>query len=788
MPDGRPLFGRIWRARSGARLGLLSCAVVAVAVAVATACALAGWLIRAVAAGADATPPGVTAADVAVQVQSGTVALVAAAPALGLAVVVLAGTAIAQLGRLLTASRGYENVVLRGRGLSRAQAVGLDATEVSVVCLAGGLLGWLTVLVASSWTGGGAPAAVSATWPAAVVTALVLGVILLLALRPRSDLVAGRAARAAATGTVALVLLAAALTLWQLGRARPGRFDAFVVVTPTVILLAGAIAAFAMFSLAAAAWSVVSARRPTLAPAYPARQVARRVPVYAVAVLLIGLTIAQVVFTAAYSETWLTTVTRSASIRTGADLRVDLRPDTATPASVARAASVAGVDAVAPVLVAPIALGSTDAELVAVPSEKISEVIAASGGAVDPAELEADLTPADGSVAADPVPLGEAASGLRITVDVRPPGATDSVGLRATLLDAHGTPTTLRMPWTSVTDGGDTVSATAATSLPEGAGPWRLLAVTTSLALGVSATRTTVEIVDAVADDGTVLDVRGEATFTTDDREQVLWRADGGASGGDAQPPVRVAVSVELAERLNLSPGDSLEFRYTGTGRRGELSVGATVDFVPGASTALAVFAPLEIVTVSMLQRGASSIPPASVWAAGDVAAADALSADFDDRPVATAAPGVTAGIVGALVPAWWITTAGSSALCLIAAFAIVQTLALARRRERGVLRAMGVSASDQARMHSGELGAVIGASVALGAATGALAAALCVPPMVRAVTPGVLDLGDGVGFAWGPLGICVGVIVLALAAIVAVSAAAVAHAGSHDTVGEEPR
>ena len=84
-----------------------------------------------------------------------------------------------------------------------------------------------------------------------------------------------------------------------------------------------------------------------------------------------------------------------------------------------------------------------------------------------------------------------------------------------------------------------------------------------------------------------------------------------------------------------------------------------------------------------------------------------------------TSAPGVAATIVGALVGGWWIATAGSVLLSLVAAFAIAQTLALARRRELGVLRALGVPHRRQARMRAGELSAVLAASVALGLLAG---------------------------------------------------------------------
>ena len=47
---------------------------------------------------------------------------------------------------------------------------------------------------------------------------------------------------------------------------------------------------------------------------------------------------------------------------------------------------------------------------------------------------------------------------------------------------------------------------------------------------------------------------------------------------------------------------------------------------------------------------------------AGDPDADRAFSEALGDRPVATAAPGVTASVVGSLVSGWWIAAGGSGA------------------------------------------------------------------------------------------------------------------------------
>lgn len=782
-------------ARAGARRGLLASATATVAVAVATVCALLAWLVIEVDGAGDAAPPGAAADEVAEQVDRGVVALVSAAPALVLLVVILAATATAQLARLLSAAREQETEGVRARGLSRRQATTAAAIESSAIALVGAVAGLaISVLALALVEPGGAWSAGLSLWWAALLTAGLLAVVLVLAARPRAATPV-RGARATTAAAVFLVVLAAAFVIWQLRLARPDGFDPIAAVAPTVVLMAGALLVLAVFGAGAAAWAIPAAARPALTPAYPARQVARRLPIYAVAVLLVGLTVAQSVFASAYSATWTAMATDSAALRAGADLRVDLDPSTATPAVVADASAVAGVDAAAPALVVPVEIGSTDAQLVAIPSAAIGTIMTDAGGAVDLAAIEAAVAPADGSVAAAPLPLGDAATGLRVTasIDATRADAAGQVSLLATVLDATGAPAQLRLEGTASDEPGAMSTLIAEAPLPAGTAPWRLLALNAAIPANFTGSTVLVELVDAQAIDGETLPLEGQAVLAENAREQVVWLADATPAGDaaaptDEQAAVRAVLAAPLAARLGLGVGDVFELRYAGTGRRGGFEVADVVDAVPGASSGIALFAPLEVLEVSMLQRGTSLVPPASVWAAGDPAADVDLSAALEDRPVVTSAPGVTATIVGALVPGWWIATAGAAVLSLIAAFAIVQTLALARRRELGVLRALGVNHARQALMRAAELTSVLGASVALGAAAGVLVAWLIVPELVRAVTPGILPLGTPVSLAWLGLVVAIGALVVGLAAIVVAAAVGVQRAARTATVGEDAR
>lgn len=811
IPRSSPLTtGRLWRARALARAGLLASAAATVAVAVATVCLVPAALARAAGEAGHPPPPGLSAEDVADQIELGSTALATAAPALVLLVAILAGTAIAQLARLIAAARDDETATIRARGLSSGQARLLDAGEALVVVVVGGIVGVGLGAVVSAVAGGSALEALM-QWPWALAAAVVLGIVFTIALRRGERRVgSSRTTRATAAALVVVVLLAAALVVWQLPAARAGGFDPIVAIAPAVVLMAGALVALALFGVGSAAVARPSAAIPSLAPAYPARQVSRRVPIYAVAVLLVGLTVAETVFASAYAATWSAMTTDSAAVRAGADLRVDTKPQSVNPAQVLEAASIDGVEAASAALVEGVEIGQTDAQLVGVPSAMIDEVVTTAGGIIDRDALAAtaDTSADDFLVEPEPVPLGDSATGLRVRLDVHVvDGFPQGFTVVALLLDATGAPAQLPLEGGLFFDADDLPQFTGdldfegyfegEAELPEGQGPWSLLAIATGLG-PVAGGQITIDVAEAEAVGVGPLDISGTGIMTGQNPDAIVWLGDGGVlaeappvqgDGVDSKrPPVQVAATKALASRLGVGPGDLVELRYAGTGRRVDAVISSLVDAVPGASGSLALFAPLEHLLTSQLQRGTSIVPPDSLWAAGDTGADAALSAAMNDRPVATSAPSLAAGVVGALVPGWWIATAGSAVLSLVAAFAIVQTLAIARRRELGVLRAVGITAGRQARMRAAELGGVFGAALVLGAAAGVLVSWLVVPDLVRAVTPGILALAGGIDVAWAPLALAVAALAVGLAAIVVYAAFGVSRAARTATVGEEAR
>lgn len=795
MPDRRtPSSWRLLRIRAGARSGLLASAAATVSVAVVTVCVVLAWLARAVDAAGDASPPGASAEEVADQVDAGTAALASAAPALVLLVAILAATAIAQLARLIAAAREHETATIRARGFSRTQAWTTDAAEGGLVALAGVVAGLLLATAVAAVVGA-APSDALVQWPWAGATGVLLAATFTIAIRRgEARRTATRGARVTTAALVVVVLLASALVIWQLPLARGAGFDPIVAIAPAVVLMAGALVALALFGSAAVAWSRPAAAGAALEPGYPARQVARRIPIYAVAVLLVALTVAQAVFASAYSATWTAMTTDSAAVRAGADLRVDTAPQSVTPDDVAAAASVEGVDAAAPALVAPVEIGSSDAQLVAVPSSAIDSVVSSAGGLIDKDALRASASAegeGDGEVVvSDPVPLDGAVTRLRVRADLVSPsgGVVTDVRVVALLFDATGAPARIALDGDPLVNDDGTATLVGEAVLPGGTAPWRLFAIVAGTGPILSNRSVSVTLAELEAVGQGPLDIGGEVLLEGGNAEEVLWLADGGARAGGAAPPVEAVVTGTLASRLGVGVGDPLEFRYAGTGRRGAAVISSLVDAIPGATASVSLFVPMETLLTSQLQLGTSIVAPDSVWAAGSQSAADGLSAALGDRPVITSAPGVAASVVGALVPGWWIATAGSAVLSLIAAFAIVQTLAIARRRELGVLRALGVPAGRQARMRAAELGGVFATAIVLGAASGGLVSWLIVPELVRAVTPGILSLAGGATVVWAPLLLAVAGLTVGLVAIVTVAATGVGRAARAATVGEESR
>ncbi|MCK9792260.1 FtsX-like permease family protein [Isoptericola sp. 4D.3] len=364
-------------------------------------------------------------------VATGAASAVALVPMLVLA---LAGVvAVAQVARLLAATRAGEVRLLVSRGASPVQLTAAAALEAGVVVLAGVAVGVgaaVAVLAGQgAWQGAAGGSPVAALAPSAAATA-VLAVLVLVAveglqaraaaaLRPADS--SGRARQAAAWGTVALVVVAAGVTLWLLRRyGSPlvptpdgGQTDPAAAAAPALVLAAAAAGAVALLGPLARTWAAIAARRPDLR-VLTARQVARRLAVTAVPVVLVVVAAGSVVLASAYDGTGHALRVAAATVAAGSDVRLVAAPGT-SPGSVAEYESLPGASAAAPARVEEGRVDTVPVSTTGLPAERIASVASGAGGQQEVDEIAGGLR-GPGPYADNPrLPVGTTGLELRAT-------------------------------------------------------------------------------------------------------------------------------------------------------------------------------------------------------------------------------------------------------------------------------------------------------------------------------------------------------------------------------------
>jgi len=312
-------------------------------------------------------------------------AAVALVPMLVLA---LAGAvSVGQVARLLAATRAAEVHLLVSRGASAGQLTAAGAAESALVVLGGAAVGAgaAAAVLAAQGTPGGALAGTLA--PSAVATAagalLVLVTVGGLQARAAAALRvvdrSGRARRAATWGTVALVVVAAGVTTWLLRRyGSPlvptpdgAQTDPAAAAAPALVLAAAAVVAVALLGPLSRAWAGATARRPDTR-VLAARQVARRLAVTAVPVVLVVVAAGSVVLASAYAGTGQQLRRAAATVAAGGDVRVVATEGAPVPATTY--AALPGAEAAAPVRVSEAVLDGVPLTTTGVPPDRIAAV------------------------------------------------------------------------------------------------------------------------------------------------------------------------------------------------------------------------------------------------------------------------------------------------------------------------------------------------------------------------------------------------------------------------------
>jgi hypothetical protein len=448
-------------------------------------------------------------------------------------------------------------------------------------------------------------------------------------------------------------------------------------------------------------------------PALPSRQVARRAPVFGIALLLVVLAVSGATLTAAYSQTWAAASSTASSLSNGSDVRVRLSP----PPTVERSGfmvsalpylRLSGADDAATVLRTPVRIADDSAGLTAMAAARMPEVALPVAGSFDPALVASALDAERTGIRLD-------TDELEVTVQVGSSAAEGAgrVEVFAWLEDVDGSLTVLPLGSTSVSDA---AAVTMTVPLPEGrAGGWTMLAVEAAL----SAADGSRGIEVAVAGPGQDYALSLSSIQPTD--RAVTYAG---------LPALPVVVTEALASRLSLDDGSTMRVRIPSTASVVEAVVAGTTPAIPTAEGRFGMMADLPTLNRYLLQDSERMPQPTEVW----ISTADAPQLVADAVAVSTTSATVTplgAGsgdriISPAIVGLWW-GTAGALLLAAIAVLAITSTLARDRRDEVVVLRALGMSSSEQGRNRLVELVSVLGVALVTGVITGLVASVLTV-------------------------------------------------------------
>jgi hypothetical protein len=772
-----------------------------------------------------------TARDIGVRVTG----LAAIQPVVILLLVAIALVALAQLASLLTATRAGETALIWSRGASAADIARATAFEIGIIALAGaavGLAAGAGVLVLLT----GGIDVVAQFWPSTVVLTggIVLAAIVLAGLsafraaagqtvRDPGD-ASGRIRRFGAPGVVVLVIGAAALCVWQLRlygspvtpteSGAPG-VDPVAVLAPALALIAGVLTAAVAFPAVAALADRLLRRGPVTA--YLAtRTVARRVSLAAAPLVVVALATGSIVISAAYGATWSQSFTRSSELRAGADLHVNSLLLGFTADDIETIRTSPGVDDVAPLEIQPVNLGDTSGSVVAVSPDALARIATDGGGSFDAAKV-AELIRTD-----NPAPVLPAAT-TEVELVVAMSGFAERPQVAVWLADERGV--LIRTPLelgalVPDPDRADDESAEIGTwtgqvdeSLEITGEPLRLLAVDVRIAgeavSGADTANVRMRTLTALAGtqreeialdgyflpegsqfavewpvgDGSGL---GFTAFSEVDDVRMTPSFDG---TGTDQVQAPVVISQTFADTYGLEVGETVSFSLEDGIERMTWEITGIVLAIPGAPNDAAVLADLAVVQHYQLRTtGRPDIfgdawvqtPPfRDLWisSADPVATADAL------RPLLPATARIESAldpagrqVLGSAAAALWWGTAACGLLAIIAVGAASRAQLRSRRADIAVLRALGLSAREQAAVRSGEQALILGTSVVAGLLTGAAVIALTVPQLAIAAVPEpyssiATDLViDPVGFGLGMGALLTGLVIVVGAVRVAVA------------------
>ncbi|WP_018189678.1 MULTISPECIES: FtsX-like permease family protein [unclassified Leifsonia] len=702
---------------------------------------------------------------------------------------VCAVIALALLGRLPADARLVETRLLRSRGVTLPWLARSAALESGAVALVAVIVGTAAgQLVLRSLTGGpsaGLPGAVDVLLPplAALVAAVAAATLTtVLSARSLTDapgaVEAGRGRTAVSAGLAVLAIIAAAVALWRVvvfssstASGDGGGIDPAGVVAPAAVLCAIALLGLSLFGPAAGAVERLAGRGPGVAGVLPARQVGRGIALFSGPVALIVLTVGALTFAAGYAGTFSGFLRDSTLLTTGGAVRADLgvggSPNDGGDLSGADRLEEEGVTA-SPAIVDDATIGDTNASVIVMDTSRLPALVPVGGYLLGTGALAASLPDRAGLPGADL------------------PADTRSVALRATTASATGVATPTQVTVWMATAAGEAVPITAQPAaagdtdiaLPDHVGR-RLVAVdvTTESAGATDVTVAVTGLPVASKPAGAWSLAPTAFGAETPFRAAGTGRASAALLEGrvttrflpDAEPMLRVAVTTALAADDSLRVGQQIDVNSPVGGLTA--TVDRIVPALPGTTAERAVLADYSAVTAQLLRTTPSVTRASSIWVTGpDTAALERSVARVAGRDaVVTTAEGdfVSRFLSGAVLSTWL----GAAGCALLAVAAVAAAISSALRRRRGeviVLRAVGLSAKQQAWTRRAEVIGVSAAAVLFGLAGGVVVVLLVGNTLARlsvVTAPSTLSVQGRVD----PIGMGVGLLALVAALAVAV-------------------
>ncbi|GAB2494660.1 hypothetical protein GCM10027063_37490 [Promicromonospora xylanilytica] len=724
--------------------------------------------------------------------------------------------ALVQVARLLAATREAEVALLVSRGAAPGTVAAAALVEGLLLALtaaaAGGAGAWAALrLVTSADAGAAVPAMTPVTVALAVAAVAAATLVLVAALQARAAARrqvtdrSGRVRQVAALGTVVLTVAAAAVSVTQLLRygspllTTPDgvRTDPTAAMAPALALAALAVAAMALLGPATRLWAGLAGRSRGVVGPLAARQVARRLVVYVVPVVLLVLAGGAATLAGGYAGTAERLRADVDVLAGGADVRVTA-PESGRldPAPYLRGGDGAGAHAAAaaPVLSATVYSDGRPITMLAMPAAAIPAVMRAPAEVLDVGRVAGDLA-SDAFAAAPTLPDGVRDVGLTMSGRISqgagttplPEAAGHRIDVSLVLATPDGSLATVQLGQLTEGDGtegdgtGGTLGADLATLELSGAVPpppegqtWRVAALDVATVPGWITAEATVSV-DGLTADGEPVD---GARWTPSERldgsgltvgagtapEQVdLTIPLGDEAGGPSKlrllttpdtGPIPMVASSSLFNDLGITTDDTLELTLGGT-RLPVVAVGST-GTVPGALEPYAALLDRGALAATLVREVSDPVLTSEVWlAAGppgaaaphgavtrlaqDVsAAAEAAGASSRERPaVSTPHDGSTDPAAPVRV-SFWLAAAGAALLALAGVLAVAVATLRERRGEVIVLRAVGLGPAAQARARSAELIAVGVAALAVGAVAGWAVARFTAGGLAAATLAGV--------------------------------------------------